>query len=72
MYEIVSETVSEDEKMLTAVIKINSGAVCVMNIPLDRGHDAEMNLWGNNFLEACFRMVFPNANIDGLNLTLKI
>lgn len=72
MYEIMSETVSEDEKMLTAVIKINSGAVCVMNIPLDRSHDEEMNLWGNDFIKACFRMVFPDANIDGLNLTLEI
>ncbi len=72
MYEVISETVSEDGKMLNAVIRTPNGSTCVMNIPLGRSHEEEMNLWGNDFLEACFRMIFPDMNFDGLNLTVEI
>lgn len=72
MYEVISEVISEDGKILTTVIKTYNGATCVMNIPLDRSHDEEMNLWGNDFLEACFRMIFPDMNLDGLSLTIEI
>lgn len=71
MYEIISETVSEDGKTLTAVIRTDGGSACIMSIPL-RSHGEDMNLWGNDFLEACFRAVFPDADLDGLYLTLEI
>lgn len=71
-YEVIREIISDDEKMLTAEIRTCNGAGCIMNIPQGRTHEQEMNIWGNDFVCACFRTIYHDIDFGGLNLTIII
>lgn len=71
-YDIIRETISEDGKMLTAEIRICNGATCVINIPQGRTHEEEMQIWGNDFVCACFDMIYHDIDFGRLNLTILI
>ncbi len=71
-YEVIREIISDDEKMLTAEIRTCNGASCIMNIPHGRTHEEEMNIWGNDFVCACFHTVYHDIDFNGLNLTIII
>lgn len=69
-YEVIRETIIEDGKMLTAEIRTRNGATCVINIPQGRTHEEEMQIWGNDFVCACFNMIYHDTDFSGLNLTI--